>query len=84
MKLCLKQRAGEMREAAGALLEKDKQNEASLKVAEQLQAQPAAQEEGSYLRTLGQRCEELQVTVYGDYECTHTGHTPGKDICREP
>ena len=42
----------------------DKQNEVSQKAAEELQAQLAAEEEGSYyLSHLSQRCEELQVQL---------------------
>lgn len=64
MKLFPQQRAKEMREPAGTLLTQDKQNKVSQKVAEELQAQMAAEEEGSYyLSTLSQRCEELQVQL---------------------
>lgn len=52
------QRAGERRELAPALLAQDKQNEASRKAAEELQALQAA--DSYYVSTLRQRCEELE------------------------
>ncbi|KAK4825535.1 hypothetical protein QYF61_000112 [Mycteria americana] len=64
MKSFLQQRAGERRESARALLAQDQQNEVSQKAAEKLQAQLAAEEEGSYyMSTLSQKCGELQVQL---------------------
>ena len=64
MKSFPQQRAGEGREPAGALLAQDQQSEAPQKAAEELQAQPAADEEGSYdVSSLSQRCEELEVQL---------------------
>ncbi|PKU40741.1 peripheral-type benzodiazepine receptor-associated protein 1 [Limosa lapponica baueri] len=64
MKSLPQQRAGERRESARTLLEQEKQNEASQKVAEELQAQMAADKEGShYVSTLRQKYEELKVQL---------------------
>ena len=58
------QRAGEMGEPAGALLAQGEQDDFSQRAAEELQAQVAADEEGSYyVSTHCQTCEELQVQL---------------------
>ena len=55
---------GEMREPAGALLAQNKQHDFSQKAAEELQAQVAADEEGSYyVSTHSPTCEELQAQL---------------------
>ena len=60
------QRAGEMGEPARALLAWDEQDDFSQRVAEELQAQVAADEEGSYyVSTHSRTCEELQVQLTG-------------------
>ncbi|KAK4805587.1 hypothetical protein QYF61_016437 [Mycteria americana] len=69
--LCLtsfsQQRAGERGEPAGALLAQDKQDDLSEKAPEELQAQAAADEEGSsHVSTHSPTCEELQVAERND------------------
>ncbi|GAB0182113.1 RIMS-binding protein 3A-like [Grus japonensis] len=60
MKIFPQQRAGERREPAGALLAQAQQNEVSHKVAEELQAQLAADDEGSYCGDCrGGFCEKI-------------------------
>ena len=58
------QRAGEVEQPSGALLAQDKQDGFSEKAAEELQAQVAADEEGShYVSTHCPTCQQLQVKL---------------------